>query len=306
AGSDSLQAADTTNAALTVSAATVVSPAATDHFTVSAPATATAGVAVTVTVTAQDRFGNTTGSGPNAYTGTVQFGSSDGTAALPANSTLAGGVGTFSVTFNQAGTQTVTATDSADSALTGVSAAVAVNPASATHFAIGTPAGATAGGAFNFTVTALDAHNNTVSGYSGTVAFSSTDTAATLPAAATLINGQGTFTATLKTAGNQTITATDQANASVTGASAAVSVSAAAVSQFAVSAPSPEPAGTAFSFTVRALDAFNNVAAAYAGTVHFSSTDGSAVLPANATLTSGQGTFSATFKKAGDQQLTAT
>ena len=37
------------------------------------------------------------------------------------------------------------------------------------------PASATAGVAFNFTVTALDALGNTATGYSGTVHFTSTD-----------------------------------------------------------------------------------------------------------------------------------
>jgi len=40
----------------------------------------------------------------------------------------------------------------------------------------------------------------------------------------------------------------------------------------------------AFSFTVTARDVFNNVATGYAGTVHITSTDGAAVLPANSTL----------------------
>src|SRR5205085_10549089 len=66
---------------------------------------------------------------------------------------------------------------------------------------------ATAGAAFNFTVTALDAFNNTATGFAGTVGFSSTDAQAVLPAASTLTNGTGTFSATLKTPGNQTIKA---------------------------------------------------------------------------------------------------
>jgi outer membrane autotransporter protein len=40
--------------------------------------------------------------------------------------------------------------------------------------------------------------------------------------------------------------------------------------------------------------------------VHFTSSDGSAVLPANATLTNGVGTFTATLKTAGTQTITAT
>src|SRR5205823_6860521 len=109
-----------------------------------------------------------------------------------------------------------------------------------------------------------------------------------------------------KTAGNQTITGTDTANASVTGTSNTITVSAAAATHFSVSAPANATINVAFNFTVTALDQFNNTATAYAGTVHFTSTDGAAVLPANSTLSSGGGTFSATLKTAGNQTIAAT
>src|SRR5208283_3819188 len=47
--------------------------------------------------------------------------------------------------------------------------------------------------------------------YSNTVHFTSSDTAASLPANVTLTSGSGTFSATLKTPGSQTFTATDTA-----------------------------------------------------------------------------------------------
>jgi subtilase family serine protease len=75
---------------------------------------------------------------------------------------------------------------------------------------------------------------------------------------------------------------------------------------FQVSAPTTETAGTPFTFTVTALDANNNVVTNYAGTAHFTNTDPQATLPANATLTNGTGTFTATFGTAGAESLTAT
>jgi len=99
----------------------------------------------------------------------------------------------------------------------------------ATHFTVAAPASATASASFNFTVNALDANNNTVTGYTGTVHFSSTDGAAALPSNTTLTSGTGTFAATLKTSGSQTITATDTATASITGSSAAIIVTTTAV-----------------------------------------------------------------------------
>jgi hypothetical protein len=77
---------------------------------------------------------------------------------------------------------------------------------------------------FNFPVTALDASNSPVSGYAGTVHFSSTDAQAGLPANSTLTNGAGSFSATLKTLGNQTISATDTVTPAITGTSNAISI----------------------------------------------------------------------------------
>ena len=96
----------------------------------------------------------------------------------------------------------------------------------ATHFVVsGTPTSVTAGGSVTFTVTAEDVNNNVASGYTGTVAFSSSDTAATLPGNTTLSAGIGVFTATLKTAGTQTLSATDTVTSSLTGASGPILVS---------------------------------------------------------------------------------
>src|SRR5207302_10716060 len=107
---------------------------------------------------------------------------------------------------------------------------------------------------------------------------------ATLPADSTLVSGVKTFTnaVTLKTAGSQTITGTDTISNSITGTSNTVTVSAAAATHYSVSAPGSATAGNPFSFTVTALDAFNNTATGYAGTVHFTSTDVAASLAATA------------------------
>jgi hypothetical protein len=77
-----------------------------------------------------------------------------------------------------------------------------------------------AGAAFQITVSALDAFGNVATGYLGTVHFSSTDTAAVLPANyafTALDQGKHTFTVTLNTLGGQTITATDTVHSSIAG-----------------------------------------------------------------------------------------
>src|SRR5207245_11495373 len=127
----------------------------------------------------------------------------------------------------------------------------------------------------------------------GTVHFTSSDAQAILPADSTLNNGTGTFSATLKTAGNQTITATDAASSSINGTSSSIVISATAATHFAVSAPPRATAGFSFSFTVTAQDQFNNTATSYTGTVHFTSSDTQAALPIDSALSNGTGSFSA-------------
>jgi outer membrane protein assembly factor BamB len=168
----------------------------------------------------------------------------------------------------------------------------------------------TAGAAFSFTVTAVDQFGSTDAGYAGTLHFVSTDTSpgVLLPPDSTLTTGQGTFSATLERAGQQTITATDTVNASITG-SLTVTVGAAAGTRFGVTTTTATPtAGVAFPFTVTALDPAGNTDSSYSGTLHFISTDPSpgVSLPPDATLTGGQGQFSATLDRAGQQTITAT
>jgi hypothetical protein len=87
----------------------------------------------------------------------------------------------------------------------------------ATQLSVSGPANTGAGIAFTFTVTARDASNAVARSYSGTVHFTSSDPAAVLPPNSTLMNGTGTFSATMTNAGTQTITATDTASASLRG-----------------------------------------------------------------------------------------
>src|SRR5439155_1204786 len=158
-----------------------------------------------------------------------------------------------------------------------------------------------------------DPFNNTATAYTGKVHLTSTDSQAVLPADYTFTTGTGadngvhTFAATLKTSGNQTLTASDTATGSITGTSGSIAVRAAAATHVAVSAPSTATAGAAFSFTVTALDQFNNTAIGYTGKVHLTSTDGQALLPADYTFTigatgdNGVHTFSATLETSGSQ-----
>ena len=189
------------------------------------------------------------------------------------------------------------------SALVGTTSAVADT---ATHLVISVPSGATAGDSLSLTVSALDSTNTIDTTYSGSVEFSSSDDHAILPASSTLTNGTGTFTATLETAGSQTVTATDTADGTITGTSNAVTITSAAATHLIVSAPSTATQGTAFSYEVTAEDQYGNVDESYSGTVAFTSTDSDAALPADDTLSDGTGSFVATLNTTGNQTITAT
>jgi hypothetical protein len=291
----------------------ILVPGAGPHFQVSAPSTATAGASFSITVTALDGSNNTL----TGYTGTVHFTSSDGSATLPADYTFTAGdhgVHTFTgLSLRTAGSQSITATDTVTSSITGA-ANVTVNPAAASALTVsGFVSPTTAGAAHSLTVVAKDSFGNTVTGYTGTVHFTSSDGQAVLPTNYTFTSGDHgahTFSATLKTVGTQSITATDTVTSSITGTQSGITVNPGATAKFVVTGfPSPTIAGVAGSLTVTAEDAFGNLTSGYAGTVHWTSSDRAAVLPANYTFLAadaGKHTFSATLKTAGTQSVTVT
>jgi hypothetical protein len=173
--------------------------------------------------------------------------------------------------------------------------------------------GETAGAPFSLTVTALKSGGVTDTGYTGTIHFTSSDALAGLPANFTFTaadDGTYTFAVTLKTAGSQSITATDTTTPAITGILSGITVSSAAASQFSLGGLSSSvTAGVAQSITVTALDPYGNVATGYSGTVLFTSSDPAASLPTNATFTTanqGTETFALTFETAGTQSVTVT
>src|SRR5205807_1164219 len=117
------------------------------------------------------------------------------------------------------------------------------------HFVVTAPATVGAGNPFSVTVTAADSFNNTATGYTGTVHFSTTDggTGVVLPANYTFQPGDAgahTFTGlVLVTAGNQNLTVSDTVNGGMSG-TATIAVNAATATSFVVAGyPSPTVAG---------------------------------------------------------------
>ena len=287
-----------------------ITAAAMAGYTFKEPASSTAGVAFTSAVSAVDAYGNVV---PN-YTGTVTFSSSDAQAALPADYTFTAadaGTHTVSFTLKTAGTQTITAQDTANAATASTPAGVLVKAAAVNGLSASFPTNTTAGVAQSLTVTAIDAYGNAATGYTGTVTFSSSDVQAGLPANYTFTSkdaGVHTFSVTLKTAGTQSITVTDTANAAFTTTQSGISVSASSTAgSFVVTGFPATTAGVAQSFTVTVKDPYGNLTTGYTGTVTFSSSDVQAGLPANYVFSAadaGTHTFSATLKTAGTQSIT--
>jgi hypothetical protein len=169
--------------------------------------------------------------------------------------------------------------------LNGADWSTSLPPLPASSIAVsGFPSTITAGASGSFTVTAKYADGTTDTHYTSTVHFTSSDSQAILPADYTFTAadaGVHTFSATLKTSGTQSITATDKTSASLTAADTGITVNPAAAGKFIITAPASITSGLAFSLTVKVEDAYGNVVTGYTGTVHFSSTDGSATLPAD-------------------------
>jgi len=144
--------------------------------------------------------------------------------------------------------------------------------------------------------------------YTGTVHFTSSDAAAVLPADYTFTSvdaGLHHFVATLNTSGQQTVTVTDARLPGFTGSST-LQINVPNVSQLRILTPGTATTGTPITFSIVAWDASSIPVTNYNGTIHFTSTDGTAALPANTALVNGVGTFTGTFHTAGFQTLTAT
>ena len=271
-----------------VSTYLIVTPGVLNRIVIS-PKTATiaAGSSQAYSTLGFDVFGNSLGSIAASY-------------SVSAGASVAGNL----VSSTLAGIYTVTATFSSKTD----TASLTVTPAGATNFIVSAvPTAVSAGSSVSVNVTAADAYGNRVTGYTGTVHFTSSDGLASLPANSVLSLGTGTFNVALKTAGSQTITATDTITASITGTSNAVTVSTSAGSttHFIVSTPTSVAAGVAFNANVTAVDQFGNRVTSYSGTVHFTSTS-VGTLPSNSALTGGTGIFSVTLTSAGVQTVTAT
>jgi hypothetical protein len=290
AGNQSITATDTMTAGLTGTDSGIgVNPAGASQLAFGQqPSTTTAGQAISpaVAVDVEDPYGNVVSSDSSTVTLTLSSGTFAGGSATAAV-TASGGVATFStLAINKAGGYSLTATDG--SLTPASSGSFTINPAAASKLVVtGFPSPTTAGALHTFTVTAMDPYGNVATGYADTVHFTSSDAKAVLPANYTFTTadaGRHTFSATLKTAGTQSLTASDTTTTSLTGTDGGITVKPAAASKFALTGPSSVSAGVPFRLTLTVEDAYGNVVTGYTGTVHFRSSDRTAGLPANYTF----------------------
>src|SRR5205823_12897629 len=146
------------------------------------PAPATAGAAGAATVTARDAFGNVA----TTYLGSVTFSSSDAQAVLPATTAFTSadaGVRSFLATFKTVGSQSVTAADTTNAAISGSQQGITVVPGGAASLIVsGVSSPIPTGSAGSVTVEVRDGYGNRATNYLGTIAFTSSDLRAVLPA----------------------------------------------------------------------------------------------------------------------------
>ena len=177
--------------------------------------------------------------------------------------------------------------------------------ASAVSFSVGPPGTAAAGAAFAFTVSALTATGAPATGYTGMVHFTSSDPQANLPADTTITNGMGTFSATLKTAGTQSLFVVDATAPLLSATSPPILVNPAPMSMLVFgSLPTVATAGVPFTITITEEDQFGNVSPS-SDLVHWTTSDLTGVPPADAVINGGLGSVPFVFQKAGSQTVTA-
>jgi hypothetical protein len=297
-----------------------------------------ASVPFQVTVNGVDSLWNVT-TAANGSGSTIRLTSTDPSAVLPANATLANGTRQFSVTLRTVGTATITASNIDDiTKSASISPSLVITTAPFSQMLVllpgetfapgtatgksGTPTTQVAGVPFNVTIRSVDSVYNSVS-TNDVVHFVSSDAFAVLPSDAALINGLGTFNVTLKDAGSQTVNASDVTHPGITaGLSSAITVNPNSWATLQVllpgetsvpgsvsgktGTPTSQNAGAAFNLTVNAVDTYWNVVATNAS-IHLTCTDANATVPADTTLgTSGSKTDnSLTFKTVGNYTVTA-
>jgi hypothetical protein len=213
-----------------------------------------AGVPFSITITGVYANGSTV----TGYNGTALLTCSSG--SITPSSTTGGFVnGVWTGNVNVTGAGTNASIHVADGAAVGDSNTFTVSRSSLAKFVVSSGLSQVAGTRFTVTVMAADAYGNLVSNYAGTVAITSSDSAAVLPPNAGLSSGIGNFNVTLKTAGTQSVTARDTVNSSLTGSQTGITVTHASATNVVITpAGATVTAGEIVAYTATATDTYGN------------------------------------------------
>lgn len=241
-----------------------------DHFEVAPISTQAAGETFSITVTALDEFDNLV----TDFTNTVDLSDLTGTLSPTVSSNFSQGQWTGSMVISQARTNNTISVQRTGGNETGESNGFDVISSSIDHFDISTISSPqTAGAGFSVTITAKDAENNTVTGFTGTANIR--DLTGTISPVTTTSFTNGVWTGEITvtqsySANSLTITSSGKA-----GTSNDFDVNPAALSQFAFETiGSPQTAGTGFEITLRAEDVYGNVVTGYSNQVNLSDVTG--------------------------------
>ncbi|HXR96815.1 MAG TPA: choice-of-anchor D domain-containing protein [Terriglobales bacterium] len=273
-------------------------------------AVAAAAFGAPLSVTVDDAFGNPVSGATVTFT------------AVPGSNGARATLSAVSATTNGSGVASVTATANTVAGVYSIIATVSgiVAPASftltnapggaATLVAAGLGSSFTAGAPISITVKVEDSFGNIeASDSTSTVALSLSGgpggAVLTGSTQQTLQAGAATFSIAIDTAGSgYLLSLSSSGGLRMTGQSFVISAAAAA--SLLVTAPPSATAGSVAAIGVAARDRFGNTATSYSGTVHFTSSDPAALLPANIALVDGADVVGATFGTSGTQTVTAT
>jgi N-acetylneuraminic acid mutarotase len=292
---------------------TVVTGTATKLALSGATTNLASGTTRVLTATIQDAGGNTVTTGADS-TLSVTFAQTAGAGSVTGlgSSTAVVGVATLTVTGNLAGSVTITATATGSGGTltpgTGNPITFTVNPGTVTQFVFSTISSPQiAGTAFNISITAEDANNNTDTTYDGNgdkVMLTSTGALVGAPITSpSFTKGVLSIGVTINNTGSFTITAIATGNSGIKGTSKGFTVNPAAVSA-TTSTVSASPASvtadgvTASTITVTLKDAFGNLVSNK--TVSLTASGGSSNISTASGLSNANGvvTFTVTDTKA--------
>ena len=241
----------------------------------------------------------------------VHFTSTDPLAILPADYTFAWGIygdagfHNFTIILKTAGLQTITVTDMSVPSITGT-LNLYVWPGPAARFVETVPAATTAGAAAQVSLKVEDLYHNLCPDFADTVHFTSTDGGAVKPADYTFSHadrGTAWWPVKFMNPGSQSITVTDLAHPALTDTQSTTVTTAPRLVIDLFSTISAGASG--YSYEVKEVDASGNINTGYVGTIHFTTSDTHADLPADYTfLASDHGDVfitGLTLKTAGNQ-----